>query len=239
MPEISSLPAFKLVVLRVIAHFVHDSLDETISLAEMTSVINKNPLITLARQNFVSSSSTTISIRDVIIALMAMFQGSEIRILENKDQFKLRLNRSQFNEMIKRCQKEYDELIVNEIEKLEKEYEDESKQIKTSNRKLVVLSNNLIDSITSLKYSSTFLKPVDDSVAPNYHKLIKDPTDLKTIRAKVKDGRIQTKDELQREILLMYANAIMYNKSNTDVFEWSLEMVAETEKLWDLLEQDI
>lgn len=105
------------------------------------------------------------------------------------------------------------------------------------NKKLQILSNPLIANITSYKYASTFLQPVSESNAPDYYSLIKEPRDLKTIKQMVKDGRIQNAAELEREILLMFANAIMYNKDGTDINNWSKEMQIETDKLLQLFKE--
>jgi len=67
--------------------------------------------------------------------------------------------------------------------------------------------------------------------------LIKEPRDLKTIKAMVKDGRIQNAAELERDILLMFANAIMYNKTDSDIYNWSKEMQVETDKLLQLFKE--
>ncbi|KAK9458123.1 hypothetical protein V1511DRAFT_491815 [Dipodascopsis uninucleata] len=47
----------------------------------------------------------------------------------------------------------------------------------------------------------------------------------------VKDGRIQTSSELEREIMKMFANAVMYNRWDSDISEWSREMEREAETL--------
>lgn len=105
------------------------------------------------------------------------------------------------------------------------------------NKKLQILSNPLIANITSYKYASTFLQPVSESNAPDYYSLIKEPRDLKTIKQMVKDGRIQNAAELERDILLMFANAIMYNKDDTDIYNWAKEMQIETDKLLQLFKE--
>lgn len=105
------------------------------------------------------------------------------------------------------------------------------------NKKLQILSNPLIANITSYKYASTFLQPVSENNAPDYYSLIKEPRDLKTIKAMVKDGRIQNAAELERDILLMFANAIMYNKTDSDIYNWSKEMQVETDKLLQLFKE--
>lgn len=42
--------------------------------------------------------------------------------------------------------------------------------------------------------------------------------DLKTIKARVKDGLIANSLEFQRDIFLMFANSMMYNRPGSDVY---------------------
>lgn len=42
--------------------------------------------------------------------------------------------------------------------------------------------------------------------------------DLKTIKAKIKDGAISNSLEFQRDIYLMFANSMMYNRPGSDVY---------------------
>jgi bromodomain-containing protein 8 len=42
--------------------------------------------------------------------------------------------------------------------------------------------------------------------------------DLKTIKARVKDGLITNSAEFQRDVYLMFANAMMYNRPGSDIY---------------------
>lgn len=48
--------------------------------------------------------------------------------------------------------------------------------------------------------------------------------DLKTIKAKVKDGVISNSLEFQRDVYLMFANAMMYNRPGSDIFHMAEEV---------------
>ena len=50
--------------------------------------------------------------------------------------------------------------------------------------------------------------------------------DLKTIKTRVKDGVITNSLEFQRDIFLMFANAMMYNRPGSDVHAMACESVA-------------
>lgn len=333
--EIHQLDAFRVIVLRVIESFVHKSLDDTISLTKIASVINTTPrLLELRRMMHETTPqldcTRQVTIRDVVLSITKTFDPSQIHILEDeKDFFILRLTREQFQGLIRKVYNSYRDEVMHRIRDDEKEYnklqneitliekgeldnliisefgapvvkaeqividdgdtktetresktsvKDDKKRVKeeeeeqeeeeqprkkakleagdapqdapqqtteeptgalppTPNKKLQVVSNALIASISSHKYASTFLQPVNESSAPEYYSLIKQPRDLKTIKQMVKDGRLQSGEELEREILLMFANAIMYNRTGRDIYKWAKEMQVDVDKTIDMLRE--
>ena len=50
--------------------------------------------------------------------------------------------------------------------------------------------------------------------------------DLKTIKNRVRDGAISTSSAYQRDIYLMFANSLMYNRPNSDIFGMAEEVSA-------------
>ncbi|XP_048118564.1 bromodomain-containing protein 8 [Alosa alosa] len=74
------------------------------------------------------------------------------------------------------------------------------------------------------RYASVFLQPVSDDIAPGYHSIVHRPMDLSAIKKNIEMGVIRTTAEFQRDIMLMFQNAIMYNSSDHDVFHMALEM---------------
>jgi len=74
------------------------------------------------------------------------------------------------------------------------------------------------------KYANLFVNPVTDEIAPGYSVVIKRPIDLKTIKSKVDNGQISNTAEFQRDFMLMFTNAIMYNNSDQDIFAMTNEM---------------
>ena len=48
--------------------------------------------------------------------------------------------------------------------------------------------------------------------------------DLSAIKKSIESGQIRTTAEFQRDIMLMFQNAVMYNSSDHDVFHMALEM---------------
>lgn len=77
------------------------------------------------------------------------------------------------------------------------------------------------------KYASLFLKPITDEQAPGYHSMVYRPMDLQTVRRNVENGNIKTTAEFYRDVMLMFCNAIMYNKSNDHVYNMARKMQQE------------
>ncbi len=51
--------------------------------------------------------------------------------------------------------------------------------------------------------------------------------DLSTIKKNIENYTIKTTKEFQRDIMLMFINAIMYNSANHDVHKIAIEMYKE------------
>lgn len=296
---IHQLDSFRVVVLRVIESFVCTSLEETISLTKMASVINTNPMILELRQRMKDAtpkvdSLQPVTIRDVILSITKIFSSSQIHIMENNDYFRIRLAKTEFEELITGVYEAYRSEAVKKVREDEEEYktmmeeikliekgemdpqimaegvdetdekvvksevepktpkkralalaDDEDQQRKKTkiegktagtspNKKLQLVATPLIASMSSYKYASTFLTPVNEAIAPDYYKLVKEPRDLKTIKQMVKDGRIKSSLALERDISLMFANAIMYNRTGSDIYGWARQMQSECDKMIEM-----
>ncbi|KAJ7638851.1 hypothetical protein FB45DRAFT_904056 [Roridomyces roridus] len=83
--------------------------------------------------------------------------------------------------------------------------------------------------ISQHRNGNIFHNPIKPSEAADYHDIVKRPIDLKTIKAKVKDGVIVSSLEYQRDIYLMFANAMMYNRPGSDVHVMAEDMMVESE----------
>lgn len=77
------------------------------------------------------------------------------------------------------------------------------------------------------KYASIFLRPITEDQAPGYHSIVFRPMDLWTIKKNIDNGIIRSTMHFQRDIMLMFQNAIMFNKHNTLVHKMTLEMQEE------------
>ncbi|XP_065883321.1 bromodomain-containing protein 8-like isoform X2 [Dysidea avara] len=74
------------------------------------------------------------------------------------------------------------------------------------------------------KFASLFLHAVKDEEATGYSEVVFRPMDLSLIKKKIETGVIRTDMDFQRDMLLMFQNALMYNSSNHDVHMMAEEM---------------
>ncbi|CAH0550951.1 unnamed protein product [Brassicogethes aeneus] len=87
------------------------------------------------------------------------------------------------------------------------------------------------------KYASLFLKPITDDQAPGYSNMVYRPMDLQTIKKNIENGHIRTTLEFKRDIMLMFTNAIMYNKTSDTVYNMAKQMQQESMQPIDILLQ--
>lgn len=78
--------------------------------------------------------------------------------------------------------------------------------------------------ISQHRYGNIFHNPIRKAEAPDYHDIVKRPMDLKTIKSRIKDGLISNSLEFQRDVYLMFANAMMYNRPGSDVYHMAEEV---------------
>ncbi|KZV75166.1 hypothetical protein PENSPDRAFT_647444 [Peniophora sp. CONT] len=84
--------------------------------------------------------------------------------------------------------------------------------------------------ISNHRNGAIFQNPIKPSEAPDYHEIVKRPMDLKTMKARIKSGHISTSTDFQRDIYLMFANSMMYNRPSSDIYAMAEEMMMEAEK---------
>ncbi|KAG8863831.1 hypothetical protein FRB96_007668 [Tulasnella sp. 330] len=100
----------------------------------------------------------------------------------------------------------------------------------SSKKMMGVLHNR----ISEHRFGNIFHNPIKRADAPDYYTVIKRPMDLKTIKQRIKEGTVKDSQEFQRDVYLMYANALMFNGPQTDIFRMTMEMMQETEKDFQL-----
>ena len=78
--------------------------------------------------------------------------------------------------------------------------------------------------ISQHRNGNIFHNPIKNSEAPDYHEIVKRPMDLKTIKTRIKDGAISNSAEFQRDVYLMFANSMMYNRPKSDIYNMAEEV---------------
>ena len=86
------------------------------------------------------------------------------------------------------------------------------------NKKFQNVIGLLHQQISTHRNGTIFHHPIKTSDAPDYYDIVKRPMDLKTVKQRVKDGAISNSLEFQRDVYLMFANAMMYNRPGSDVY---------------------
>jgi bromodomain-containing protein 8 len=59
--------------------------------------------------------------------------------------------------------------------------------------------------------------------------------DMQTIKRNVESGLIRTTAEFQRDLMLMFTNAIMYNASNHDVYHMAKNMYDDVMEILEVI----
>jgi len=92
-------------------------------------------------------------------------------------------------------------------------------------------------SASAHKFASVFSHPVTDDIAPGYSSVIKRPIDLSTIKKNIDSGHLRTTAEFQRDMMLMFTNAIMYNSSGHNVNQMAQVMYDDVMKHIEMMMQ--
>ncbi|KAK4288879.1 hypothetical protein Pmani_038122 [Petrolisthes manimaculis] len=83
----------------------------------------------------------------------------------------------------------------------------------------------LWNDIAAHKFASLFLRPITDEKAPGYHSVVYRAMDLQKIKRNIESGLIRTTAEFQRDIMLMFLNATMYNTRDHNVYHMAHQMM--------------
>lgn len=97
-------------------------------------------------------------------------------------------------------------------------------------KKFQQLINIVWRDISNHRFGGVFQQPIREQDASGYYEIVKRPMDLKTIKGKIRDGHITSSSQFHRDILLMLANAHMYNKPGTPVADMTQEMYQHAEE---------
>lgn len=93
-----------------------------------------------------------------------------------------------------------------------------------ANKRFQNVIGMLHSQISQHRNGNIFHNPIKASEAPDYRDIVKRPMDLKTIKARIKDGVISNSLEFQRDVYLMFANSMMYNRPDSDIYTMAEEV---------------
>ncbi|ENN74658.1 hypothetical protein HUJ04_004789 [Dendroctonus ponderosae] len=110
---------------------------------------------------------------------------------------------------------------------------DDDKDYRNWKKSMMLVYNRL----ASNKYASLFFKPITEEHAPGYRAIVYRPMDLQTIKKNIDTGVIRTSLEFKRDVMLMFTNAIMFNKTRDTVYNMALQMQKESMNPIDILLQ--
>ena len=85
--------------------------------------------------------------------------------------------------------------------------------------------------ISQHKNANLFVNAVTEADAPDYLDIVFRPMDLNSIKRNVESGHIRTTEEFERDLMLMFFNATMYNSSDHEVYKLTRDMHEDTEKI--------
>ncbi|EDO05457.1 Bromodomain family protein [Babesia bovis T2Bo] len=91
------------------------------------------------------------------------------------------------------------------------------------------LKNAILDLLNNLEKQQSswpFRKPVKQSEAPDYYDIIKNPTDISTMKKKAKNGEYKTKSQFGEELKRMFDNCRKYNTPHTIYYKYANELQA-------------
>lgn len=244
----------KLIILQSLACLLADHPNtHRISLMKLQHTITKSYLVKLLFAE-TTDHQVKLGIDEIVTELQKIFES--IDIIEGGIHLQ-QSTREQLPSLLVQLFGEYKQELVHAIQEDEEEYETKWKEISEiekgnmddlimreygvtpetpgppskADKKFLAIAMPLIDNLSAYKYATTFSTPVPEASEPEYYEVIYQPRDLKTIKTMCKEGKISNLQELEREIQLMFANAIMYNEEGSEVYNWAKGMQAESENI--------
>lgn len=120
------------------------------------------------------------------------------------------------------------------------EADEEDLATQRRNKRFQMLSVQLISQVSSNRFASMFLQPVNSQEEPQYYSLVKKPVDLKTLVKEVRAGTLTSFEELEFKLQLMFSNAIMYNDVNEqETYRGIVGMMEESQNLLNMFKETI
>lgn len=105
----------------------------------------------------------------------------------------------------------------------------DDKEYKAWKKSILIAFNR----IYTHKSAGMFQKAMQEDQYPNHKNLIYRPMDLTTIKKNLESGAIRTTEHFTRDVMLMYANMMMYSKKNSALYRAAQDMMNESVKIID------
>ncbi|PKC15206.1 Bromodomain-containing protein, partial [Rhizophagus irregularis] len=86
------------------------------------------------------------------------------------------------------------------------------------------LVNMILHEINNHRFASVFQNPIREQDAPGYYDIVKQPMDLKSLKKRLREGTIHDTNSFHRDLMLMFMNASVFNREETDIHQMALEM---------------
>uniref|UniRef100_A0A915PUL5 Bromo domain-containing protein n=1 Tax=Setaria digitata TaxID=48799 RepID=A0A915PUL5_9BILA len=93
--------------------------------------------------------------------------------------------------------------------------------------------------VSSHRHAAIFAHPVSDRDARGYSKTVKSRMDLSTLKKQLDGGNLSGMSDFKRNVLLMFANAVMFNSTGHDVNHYAKEMAIDTLSSLKMLQKDV
>lgn len=94
----------------------------------------------------------------------------------------------------------------------------------TCDKALMTWLKSVHRDVKNHRASWPFLEPVNAESVPDYHKVVKDPIDLRLIGARIKDKYYSSEEALVSDLFLMLENCRKYNDEGTVYFQCADEL---------------
>lgn len=93
--------------------------------------------------------------------------------------------------------------------------------------------------VSSHRHAAIFAHPVSERDARGYSRAVKSRMDLSTLKKQLDSGEVRDMIEFKRRLLLMFANAVMFNSTGHDVNIYAKEMAADSLNSLKMMEKDV
>ncbi|KAI3891949.1 hypothetical protein MKX03_031607 [Papaver bracteatum] len=96
----------------------------------------------------------------------------------------------------------------------------------------------IFDTLEKRDKHKVFAQPVDPEEAEGYYEQIKVPMDFSTVKTRMHDGLYTSVDEFERDVMLIFTNAMHYNREGTFYYKQGFAIYELAKKIFSALRSD-